>query len=110
MTYKGVLWSIFMISMMLIFGYVMVDAHEKAHEEICKIYHGNVDSVRVGLFDGEMYCSNITETHYDSYSESQSTVEAFGYQMKAFAYIFMFFVWALGMVYLYHHEFDNEVD
>jgi hypothetical protein len=95
--------------MLLPFGYFMTDSHENAHKQICLMFYGKVAYMRVGLFDGETQCENITTAYFNSYSESQAMVEAFGYQLKALMYIIVLLIWALGFIYLYHHEFDSEV-
>jgi hypothetical protein len=91
-------WSIFVILIVFGYGHFSTSAHEEAHAVICGYYGGDVINMTITMFGGETYCGNVTAANFLSYSESQSMVEAFGYQMQAAMLWLIMFVWGLGLV------------
>jgi hypothetical protein len=105
-------WTLALLSLMLVFGFQMTDSHEKAHEVICSYYYGDTVQTKIWFaFDeqiihGETQCANITQSHFDSYTESQSMVEAFGYQLNSAVMAFLTAIWLLGTLYILKSDYE----
>lgn len=73
------LWSVIILCFIFLAGYEMTNAHESAHQSICKYYNGEVLNSSISFDNGFTLCKvNATE----SYWESNSIVDAFGYQLQ----------------------------
>jgi hypothetical protein len=91
-------WSVLIIIILLGYGYFSTDAHEQAHGVICTYFGGNVINKTVTMFGGETNCGNITGVNSLSFYESQSMVEAFGYQLQTAMLTIILLVWGIGLI------------
>jgi hypothetical protein len=105
-------WSLLIMILFFTYAYTEALAHEKAHSVICENYFGDAltqvwFAPDIQVVHGITYCYNITQSHFDSYTESQSMVEAFGYQINTAMEAIIAFFWAIGTLYILKRDYDE---
>jgi hypothetical protein len=92
----AIFFLILMLGFYLCMNLAFVEAHETTHEQACRLFNGNVTSIQVRIFDGEVDCLEADEGIKEAFA-FQDTI---GYHLRWLMNMIVFLVMIVGTVFI----------